>query len=328
MPSFPSTSLARTGAALLALAAACVGTAALTDDGVAPRAEAAARPAPGPADARDGRRLRAATLDRPSARFALGGPRGTIVQRNVRFMPLSLDDPVIDVYRRAGQRGAPAVLLIHGGGWHGGGKRRMASVARAVARAGLVAVNLDYTLADAYRPGFPGQLREVDSAVRWIRRNARRLGVDRTRVGALGSSAGGHLATLLATSGTGPLSAGGRVAAAVAWSAPLDLPGLSGHLMLGNAARTLIGCGPWTCPATWADASPIAHVSPDDPPLLLVNSRQEMVSVRQPVAMAERLTSAGVPHELWLLEGRRHAREYADTALERSVRFLRDKLLQ
>jgi acetyl esterase len=257
-------------------------------------------------------------------RFALGGPRGIQIRRN-RFVGATGAN--VDVYRRAGDNLArPAVLIVHGGGWSGGGKGRTVPVARAIARAGMVAVNLAYTLAAPGVAGYPRQPSELRAAVRWIRRNAVRLGVDRTRIGSFGSSAGGHLAALLATRGQGPLDRGTRVAAAAVWSAPLDLPALAGHRLLGPAATQLLGCAVQTCPERWADASPIAHVTPDDPPLLLVNSLREMVSADQSERTARRFAAAAVPHELWLLEGHAHAREYSHRALGRTVAFLRREL--
>jgi acetyl esterase/lipase len=260
-------------------------------------------------------------LRRPASRFALDGPRGIAVRRMRVPDPLG---PRVDVYRRAGDvPPRAAVLLVHGGGWSGGGLGRMDPVARAVARAGMVAVNVGYTLASPWAAGYPRQLDELHATVRWIRRAAGRLGVDRRRIGALGSSAGGHLASLLATTGDGPLHAGTRIAAAVAWSPPLDLPALAGHRLLGPAATLLLGCPPDACPGRWAAASPLAHATPDDPPLMLVNSRREMVPAAQSEAMADRLSAASVPHELRLLEGSRHGREFADHVLADSVAFLR-----
>jgi len=260
---------------------------------------------------------------RPAARFALDGRRGTTVLRHRRYLG---DGPTLDVYRRAGIRAAvPAVLVVHGGGWAGGGKRRMAPVAQAIARSGMVAVNVSYTLADWGRPGYPVQPDQLSAAVGWVRRHAARLGVDRDRIGAFGSSAGGHLAALLATSAHGRWGEP-PIDAAVLWSAPLDLAPLAGHRMLGPAAELLVGCPLAACPQLWSEASPLAAVSPGDAPLLLVNSRRELVPVDQPLRMAERLAAAGVPHELWLLEGSAHAREYMHRTLRRSVEFLKEWL--
>ncbi|MEX2024578.1 MAG: alpha/beta hydrolase [Thermoleophilaceae bacterium] len=284
-----------------------------------------ARRARARAVARRRARLRRQGSSRSGARFALDGPRGIRVARNLPYGPLG---PTLDVYRRAGaRRPAAAVLVVHGGGWGGGGKGRMAPVSLALARSGFVAVNVGYMLATSWAAGFPRQPLQLGSAVRWIRRNADRLGVDPRRIGALGSSAGAHLASLHAMRGEGPLTRGTRVAAVVGWSAPVDLPAIAGHHLLGPAARTFVGCSMRTCPERWTAASPVTHVSPDDPPMLIVNSLREMIPVTQAERMAEGLSGASVPSKLWLLEGHRHARDYQRTVLDGSLAFLRRWLL-
>jgi acetyl esterase len=136
-------------------------------------------------------------------------------------------------------------LVVHGGGWRSGDKDRMERVSRAVAEAGFVAVSVNYSLAASWRPGYPRQPNELRIAVRWIRRNSYRLGVDGGRIGALGS-AGGHLAALLATRTSGNLSAGDRVRAVATWSAPPDLV-RPDHASLVPMIETFLGCRSDVC---------------------------------------------------------------------------------
>lgn len=108
----------------------------------------------------------------------------------------------LDVHRVVGdaidaEGRAPAVLLVHGGGWFAGDKRRLASTAAALARAGFVVFNANYTLATRGRPGFPTQLDELRQAIAWIRTHGARYGADPARLGVVGTSAGGTLAALL-----------------------------------------------------------------------------------------------------------------------------------
>jgi acetyl esterase/lipase len=233
----------------------------------------------------------------------------------------------MDVHR-PGFRSAlplPGVLVVHGGGWRSGDKRRMDDTAAVLVRRGFVVFNVNYTLADRRHPGFARQLLELRAAVRWVRRHAARLGVDPARLGALGSSAGAHLAALLALSGRGPLDEGARVRAVVAWSGPFDLARLRTRA-LTPAVQTFLGCLPAACPRRAAAASPMAHVSPDDPDMLIVNSERELVPVDQAQRLAVRLASAGVPHRLWVLPGALHGRDYAPVALGGSVAFLTNRL--
>jgi acetyl esterase/lipase len=220
----------------------------------------------------------------------------------------------------------PAVLVAHGGAWQFGDKRRMTTVSRQLARAGFAVFNANYTLAEEERPGFPRQVRDLKAAIRWIRAHAGRLRVDPRRIGALGSSAGGHLVGLLATDSNQPLGTGTRVRAAVTWSAPFALDELRPGGALARAARVFAGCPARQCENRLAAASPVGRVSERDPAMLMVNSSQELVPVSQARAMAARLEEAGVPHRLTVVDGSRHGMELAGEMTERAVAFLREHL--
>lgn len=235
------------------------------------------------------------------------------------------DGPRLDAYvRRDALEPRPALLVIHGGSWMSGDKRSMERVATAAAARGLAVFNVNYTLARPGSPGFPRQQAELRRAVRWIRARAESLNVDPDRIGALGSSAGGHLASLLATAGRGPLDSGARIGAAVTWSAPTELGSLGGWLAL--AVGNFVGCLGEACDQRAQAASPVSHVTPDDPPMLIVNSRHEVVPVSQGRALARGLARAGVAERLRLLPGDMHGREYADRVLDDSLRFLVSRL--
>ena len=257
----------------------------------------------------------------PAARAAGHEPK-VHVARGLPYAPGA--ETVLDVYRTRRRGPAPAVLVVHGGGWRYGDKGRMARIARAFAHAGFVAFNMNYTLATAARPGFATQPRELRTAVRWIRRNAVRLRVDPARIGALGSSAGAHLVGLLAVQGGGPLVARSRIGAAVTWSAPFDLELVSPALR--PPAESFLGCAIESCAERTAAASPVTHVSAGDPPMLLVHSEHEFIRVEHAHAMAARLVAEGVPHRLWILPGWAHGTDYARTALDRSIAFLHRQL--
>ncbi len=279
------------------------------------------------ADGARSRRVRRRARHRHAPRPVRTAPRPALVRPRVLHglsygpLPRERADVHLPLPPRSGV--APAVLLVHGGGWAHGNRRRMATTADAFAHAGFVAVDVDYALLRAGVDGLPQQRRDLRRAVRWMRFNAQRFGIDPARIGALGTSAGGHLAALLATSGTGPLTAGSRVAAVVTWSAPLDLGALPAG-WLGGVVDALVGCPVrGGCPGLRAAASPLAAVTPDDPPMLLFNSRRELVPATQAERMAAALHAVGVRADLTLLDGTLHAREYTPRALGPSVAWLR-----
>jgi acetyl esterase/lipase len=102
----------------------------------------------------------------------------------------------MDLYRpQAGKGRTAAILLLHGGGWVGGGRADMAELGEYIARNGNLAASADYRLAPKDR--WPAQLEDVQTAVRYLRANADRLNIDPKRIASIGISAGGHLSLFL-----------------------------------------------------------------------------------------------------------------------------------
>jgi acetyl esterase/lipase len=111
--------------------------------------------------------------------------------------PLSVDLYLPD----DGSEPRPAIVWLHGGGWRFGDRRLAPDLSRYFAARGFVMATIDYRLTtDAI---FPAQVEDVKTAIRWLRARAARYALDPSRIGLWGSSAGGHLAALVATSGPG-----------------------------------------------------------------------------------------------------------------------------
>lgn len=217
----------------------------------------------------------------------------------------------------------PAVVMIHGGGWAYGGKYEMVWEGQHLAEAGFAAFALDYRMAP---PGggwhAPTALTDVQSAVDWVRANASTYRVNRLKVGVLGASAGGNLAMMLGTNGQ---PGGDRVSVVVSWSGQSDLPLLNTHHTV-NAATNYLGCSYKVCPQRWEENSPINHVSAETSPMLLCNSKHELMPLNQATTMGKKLAAAKIPYELDILNGDQHARSYATTAWTPTVAFLKKYL--
>jgi acetyl esterase/lipase len=219
----------------------------------------------------------------------------------------------LDVYRPSGPvppGGRPAVLAIHGGGWRGGSKREFGWHVALLAQHGFVVVALDYQLSRPGAPSWPANLEDLRAALRWVRLHAREHGVDPTRIAALGASAGGHLAALLGTwpEFSGARASADRIKAVVDFYGPADLLALEKDRPLSAIpVELMIGAGPEEEPERFRDASPLTHVSPDDPPMLLIHGLDdEHVPVSQSQALDDALGKASVAHELILVEQARH----------------------
>jgi acetyl esterase/lipase len=204
--------------------------------------------------------------------------------------------------------GRPVIVAIHGGGWRRFNKDGYGSrVADAFVPRGYVVVAPDYVLSAPGDPTWPVNFEDVQAAVRWVRENAGALGIDPNEIVAMGESAGANLAALLGT--YSPQDGGNGVSAAVdaviASSTPTDLTTLyyQSHLA-GLAAAQFLGGPPAQEAASYIAASPIDHVSPGDPPVLLIHGRQDpLIPVSQSEDMQAELTAAGVRNELLLVNG-------------------------
>jgi acetyl esterase/lipase len=211
----------------------------------------------------------------------------------------------------------PLVVLIHGGGWSGGDRRDYHGAMRFLAGQGYVAASVGYRLAAAPRNLFPAAVEDVRCAVRWLRSRAAEYSLDPTRVAALGSSAGGHLAAMLGTAagvegldGECPLTDHSpAVSAVVAIAAPLDIR-TAGALDPSQRwmVENFLGAPPEAVPERALLASPAVHVATGDPPFLLIHGTADgVVSVRQSRSMRDTLRAAGVPATLLELPGVGHS---------------------
>jgi acetyl esterase/lipase len=261
-----------------------------------------------------------------------GGTAAAVTFEDVRYSTTPTGAPIfLDVYRPVGAGRFPAVLVLHGGGWHAGTKDALSGEAEALASAGFVAFSADYRMAcepadpppkvDPSLCGYTGMDPVVDvrNAIRFIRSHAAEYGVIPGAVGVLGSSAGAHLAYMLAV--TGPVE--GRADAVVGWSGPTDFR------LCHDGARDscdiiarYVGCEFDACKSTWATLSPARRVDPDAAAALIVNSTDEVISRENADLLAAAYQANGAPWEELILEGTLHARAYGSLVWDASVAFL------
>src|SRR5581483_3788056 len=110
-------------------------------------------------------------------------------------------DLKLDLYlpKAEAKKPRPVVVWIHGGGWSGGNKSSGARLADLVSTGDYAGVSVGYRLTGV--APWPAQIHDCKAAIRWIRANAKKYNFDPDRIGVWGSSAGGHLVSMLGTSG-------------------------------------------------------------------------------------------------------------------------------
>ena len=223
----------------------------------------------------------------------------------------------------------PAIVLIHGGSWTRGEKADVAyrAICQWLATAGYPTFAVDYRMAPQFI--FPAALDDVRTAVRWLRapRQVARFDLDPDRIGAFGGSAGGNLAALLGTVGSGSLRSGARVAAVAELSGPADLTGADARDDFVPIQLAFLGCSTETDCPTARTASPIFAVSPDDPPFFVANSTDELIPIAQSRRFVTALRAAGVPTTFVEVTGRLHSIAMLNPELKaKIVEFYRETL--
>ncbi|MGE5646202.1 MAG: alpha/beta hydrolase [Acidobacteriota bacterium] len=201
----------------------------------------------------------------------------------------------MDYYPPDGPGPHPIAIIIHGGGFVGGTSKNgsEAYCADFLAPAGYAVFSINYRLA----PQFPlsAMVEDVHTAVRYIRRNAKKWNADPGRIALVGGSAGGYLSNMAGVTGRGDTA----VEAVVTLFGLSYLPAMP---MRGDV-KSLLG------PKNDAvDASPVTHVSRNAPPFLLIHGdKDEAVPFDQSLRMQKVLRAAGVRCDLLVIPNGPHA---------------------
>lgn len=102
------------------------------------------------------------------------------------------------IFAPAAASNAPAIVFFFGGGWSSGSPQQFEEQCRYLAGRGMVAITADYRVRTRQNVKPFQCVADARSAIRWVRSNADKLGVDPSRIAAGGGSAGGHLAAATA----------------------------------------------------------------------------------------------------------------------------------
>jgi len=254
------------------------------------------------------------------ASSGLGDESEIEIIKNVRYLGQARE-LTLDLYLPADRStvSRPAILIVHGGGWHTGDKaaKREINIASNLAKAGFVCASVNYLLAkkqDSFvenlKQVWPQNLHDCMIAVRWLRANATKYRIDPGKIGAIGGSAGGHLVAMLAYAGDGDdldPSDGPHADQSCRIQAVAPMYGV--YDLLARAERRglladLSEADRELCRA----ASPVNYLNKGDPPVLLLHgTRDTLVPWKQSEMLHAGLQDAGLESDLHIIKGARHS---------------------
>jgi acetyl esterase/lipase len=235
----------------------------------------------------------------------------------------------------------PIVIWIHGGGWVGG-DRWPCPIAKLATRGyGVAAISYRLSQGRADHT-FPAALHDAKAAVRYLRKNAWRFGLDGERIGVWGASAGGHIAALLGTVQNNPELEGtigvtgvsSRVQAVCALFPATDLVHLEeahdDHWKINLVAAALLHGKPSEKPELAHAASPIEHVSATSAPFCFIHGKADsVIPYTQSERMHAALIAAGGSSTLTLIDDMPHGnRTLARSDVRDAAHVFLDKYLQ
>ena len=248
--------------------------------------------------------------------------RTITVTRDIAYLGLGREEK-LDLYAPAdasSEEPCPGIVIIHGGGWLGGGRAntREQNFGTVLARAGYVCASIDYALSRPAKATWPGNVHDCKRAVQFLRRYAGVYGVDPAHIGAIGGSAGGHLAAMLAVTGQDAVlepahpypGVSSRVQAAVnmygiadlfTWQAT-DPDGTPNGTLKYGASEQMLGCTAEGSPDVWRQASPVHHAAPGAAPILILHGDCDTtVGYNQAFEFAHRLGELNLEYQAHLI---------------------------
>jgi acetyl esterase/lipase len=217
---------------------------------------------------------------------------------DVEYAIASGQSQKLDIYLpTAGTKPYPVVIWVHGGAWSGGDKNSAGTAVNWLLPEGYAIVSINYRLSGIAT--YPAQINDCKGAVRWIKAQAASYDFDTNRIGAWGSSAGGHLVALMGTTGdvgvhtidTVSMDLEGatgdnrehssRIQAVCDWYGPTDFleiwkyPSGLDHDAPNSPESLLLGSPMLTVPERCMLANPITFITADDPPMIIMHGTKD-----------------------------------------------------
>ena len=250
----------------------------------------------------------------------------------------------LDLYlpkARKSDKPLPVIVFIHGGGWKAGDKASgIGNLSRFVSSGDYAGVSVGYRL--SHEAQWPAQIHDCKAALRWIKANAKEYGLDATKVGVWGTSAGGHLVSFLGTSGDVPslegtlgkhLDQDSKVACVVNFFGPenfitmVEQESTMDRKTADYPEALLLGGRVQDKPDLAKEASPVTHVTAGDAPFLTAHGTKDpLVPYAQGQEIDAALKKAGVESLLITMTNGGHG--FRSAELDQRVQQFFDKHLR
>jgi len=194
----------------------------------------------------------------------------------------------------------PAVLLIHGGGWKGNDKAdaRERNIGANLTAHGYAVFSINYRLNTDTSIAWPTNFADCKSALRFLKLNAERFGIDPERMAVMGGSAGGHLAMLVGATGKVDAVNGWGLYTQVDNRVRCILNFYGVHDVQDRRAVVFAGKTPEETAENARIASPRTYFGPDTPPIFIAHGTADTtVPVHHSHVLVRELTALGIEHE-------------------------------
>ena len=245
-------------------------------------------------------------------------PENTTVYRDLAYVYGGHQRQKLDLYLPKDGTNLPLIINIHGGAFKMGSKED--GVPLGYLAQGYAVASINYRLSQ--HAVFPAQIQDCKAAVRWLRAHAGEYRLDPRRFAAWGSSAGGHLAAMLGTTGDakelevgGNLNQPSRVQAVVDYFGPTDFLQMDAHRLPNGMVHDapdspeseLVGGPIQQDQEKTARANPITYVTRNAPPFLICHGDADpLVPHHQSELLEAALKKAGVPVTCYTVKGAGH----------------------
>lgn len=220
---------------------------------------------------------------------------------------------MMDLIKPASATPVPAIVFVSGNGWRSIDRAALVPQLAPFAKAGYLVATIDYRIIG--EATFPEPLRDVKTAIRFLRANAKMLNLDPERIGIWGNSAGGQLSAMVATTAENKTFDNDKwpghssaVQAAVLWYPPTDLSRLPSDGRYVESAHLGVDVKDPANADKVKAASPLAYVSAKSAPMLIVHGTADpVVPMAHSEWLHEAMVKAGAPATLLKVEGAGHS---------------------